>query len=419
MKFEKPINENYCATVVKIKKIVPLEGCDNVVGTPVFGYQAIISKDHKEGDIGIIFPAETQLSDEYCYENNLYRHDDKNKTLGVKGYIEDNRRIKAVRFRGHRSDALFMPLESLKYLKIKIEDFNVGDEFDILNDHEICKKYVVQRRVGRQNHQAQAKKFSRVDTKHIPEHLDSDNYFKFSESVNPDTEVIVTQKLHGTSIRIANTIVKRKLGLRDHLGQLVGAKVQQYEHDYVFGSRKVIKDVNNPDQNHYYEVDIWTQEGKKLEGLLPQNYIVYGEVIGWTENMAAIQQGYSYQIPPGTCELYVYRVAIVNEDGIMTDLSWDHVKEFCFKTGLKHVPEMWRGKHKDFVVESYLDRRFNETWKNCLPLEGENTVDEGVCVRVDRLTPYILKAKSPKFLQYESKMLDQEVVDLEAEGSEV
>lgn len=419
MKFEKPINENYCATVVRLKKIVPLENCDNVVGTPIFGYQAIISNNHKEGDIGIVFPGETQLSEEFCKKNNLYRHAELNEDPDKKGYLEDNRRIKAVKFRGHRSDALFMSLDSLDYLDIDVFELKEGDEFDIIDDHEICKKYVVARRVGRQNHQAQAKRFSRVDTKHIPEHLDSDNYFKFSDSVKPTEQVIVTQKLHGTSIRIANTIVKRKVNIAERIARLFGATIQEYEHDYVFGSRKVIKDVNNPNQNHYYEVDLWTQEGKKLEGILPKNYIVYGEVIGWVGPGSSIQKGYTYQIADGACELYVYRIAIVNEDGIMTDLSWDQVKEFCFKSGLKHVPELWRGTHGEFDVDKWLDIRFNDMFRHALPLDDKDKVDEGVCIRVEHIVPYILKAKSPKFLQHESKMLDEQAVDLEAEGSEV
>lgn len=415
MRFDKPENENYCATVIKLSTILPLDNCDNVVGTPIFGYQAIIGKDQQVGDMGIVFPAETQLSEEFCYENNLYRHSELNRDKEKKGYIEDNRRIKAVKFRGHPSNALFMPLSSLEYLKIKLEDLNPGDEFDKIDDHEICKKYVIQRFV-RANHQAQAKKFSRVDTKHIPEHLDSDNYFKFVDSVGIDTEIIVTQKLHGTSIRVGNTYVKRKPTIVDRAAKLFGAKIVDMEFDYVFGSRKVIKDVNNPDQNHYYDVDIWTEEGKKLEGILPENYLVYGELIGYTRTGAAIQKDYTYSLPEGVCQLYVYRVAIVNQQGIVTDLSWDHVVEFCTNSGLRHVPELWRGAHKDFNVNNYLDTRFNDTNKNALPL-GNNLVDEGVCIRVDRIVPYILKAKSPIFFEHESTMLDTGEVDLETEGS--
>jgi hypothetical protein len=88
----------------------PLEDCDNVVGTPIFGFQAIVGKDSKPGDLGIVFPAESQLSEEYCRVNNLFRHGDLNDDESAKGYLEDNRRVKAMKFRGHRSDCLFMPL---------------------------------------------------------------------------------------------------------------------------------------------------------------------------------------------------------------------------------------------------------------------------------------------------------------------
>ncbi len=119
MKINKPTNPNYCATVVTIKNKLDLAGCDNVVGTTIFGYQAIISKQTEVGTPGIIFPAETQLSDTYCTENNMYRHAENNRDKIVKGYIEDSRRVRAIKFRGHVSNALFMPLSSLSYLGIK------------------------------------------------------------------------------------------------------------------------------------------------------------------------------------------------------------------------------------------------------------------------------------------------------------
>jgi len=113
MKVNKPLNPNYCATVVAIKNKLDLAGCDNVVGTTMFGYQAIISKHIEIGTLGIVFPAETQLSEAYCAENNMYRHAENNRDKTAKGYIEDSRRVRAIKFRGHVSNALFMPLNSL------------------------------------------------------------------------------------------------------------------------------------------------------------------------------------------------------------------------------------------------------------------------------------------------------------------
>jgi hypothetical protein len=74
MKLNTPENKNYAATIVTIKEIHPLEGSDNIVGTTLFGSQAIVGKDTQVGDVGIFFPAETQLSQEFAYENNLHDH---------------------------------------------------------------------------------------------------------------------------------------------------------------------------------------------------------------------------------------------------------------------------------------------------------------------------------------------------------
>lgn len=416
MKLQTPKNPGYAATVVKIKNIIPLENCDNVVASTIFGFQVIIGKNTQIGAMGVIFPAETQLSEEYCSENNLYRHQEKNKKNDAKGYIEDNRRIRAIKFRGHRSDALFMPLDSLQCFGVNPSNFKEGDEFDELNGKEVCKKFVLRVPCSKNNRQPKAKIFSRVDTKFIPEHFYTDNYFKNDRNISPEAEIIVTQKIHGTSIRIANTIVKRKKTLRDHVVRLFGVKTLEHEFDMVFGSRKVIKDVNNPNQNHYYSEDIWSKEGKKFEGLVPENYILYAEIVGYTEAGVPIQSGYTYNYPVGTCGVYIYRVAFVNNSGLVVDLTWEQVKEFCHERGLKYVPELWKGKHKDFVASEYLDKRLKDIFPSALPLDPK-TVDEGICIRVDRLTPYILKAKSPIFYEHETKLLDKNIQDLESQES--
>lgn len=422
MKLEEPVNKNYAAVVVQIKAINVLENCDNVVGVSVLGHQAIVSKNTKVGDIGIVFPAETQLSDSYAKANNLYRHSELNADPDQKGYLEDNRRVKAMKFRGHRSSALFMPLESLAFTGVDFTTLKVGDVFDKLGDQEICKKYQVkipQSRVEKNK----APKERRVDEKFLPQHYDTDNYFRNADALPEDADLVITAKLHGTSIRIANTLVKRKLNWLERLAKRFGVKVQETHYDYVYGSRRVIKDPNDPDQNHFYKEDIWTKEGARLEGLLPEGFIVYGELIGWVDNDTPIQPSYTYGVPQGVSDLYVYRVAYVNPQGRIVDLAWDQVKEFCKDIGVKHVPELgkMKAKHFKYYFEDYLDDRFNDRgFKECPPLDA-GLVDEGVCVRVDGLAPYILKAKSPLFFEHETKQLTEaaktgEVTDTEELG---
>lgn len=421
MKLLPPENANYAAVVVSIKNIVELSGCDNVVGTPLLGFQAIISKDTPVDTLGIVFTAETQLSEEYARVNNLHRHGNLNADEGAKGYLEDNRRVKAMKFRGHRSDALFMPLTSLCYIKnLNIDDFKEGDTFDRIGDNEVCKKFTVKRKAGEARLVKNKEKFVRVDKKFLPEHYDTDNYFRNSHIIPETRDVTVTQKLHGTSIRIANTYVARKLTLLDRIAKRLGVAVKETELDYVFGSRKVVKDINNPNQNHFYSTDIWTEEGRKLEGVVPENFILYGELIGWTAEGSPIQRDYTYNVPAGTCDLYIYRVAFINGIGLLTDLSFDQMVEFCRDRGLRTVPLLWQGKYADFQVENFIDKRFqDEGYAGVVPLDKASPIDEGVCIRAEGLAPYILKAKSPEFLAHETKMLDAEAEDLEAEGSEV
>lgn len=418
MKLEAPENANYAAVVVKVTAIVELDNCDNVVATPLLGFQAIVGKGTQVGDLGVVFTAETQLSEEFARLNNLHRHGNLNADESAKGYLEDNRRVKALKFRGHRSDALFMPLSALAYTGVNVAGLAPGDTFDKLGSHEVCRKYVVKRKTpGTRAAAATAKVFRRVDEKMLPEHYDTANWFKNADTVKPRTRVTVTQKLHGTSVRIGNTIVARKLTWLERIAARLGVKVQRTEFAMVYGSRTVIKDVNNPYQNHFYGTDLWSEQGKKLDGLVPENFLVYGELVGWTEGGSPIQKNYTYQVPQGTCELYVYRVAIVNGQSRLTDLSWEQVKEFCAGLGLKHVPELWQGPVEEFVPEQWLDRKFYAEMGAGVPLAKESPCDEGVVVRIEGLAPVSYKAKSPGFLRHETKMLDAEVADMEEEAS--
>lgn len=425
MKFETPQNGNYVATVVQIKNTFPLEKLDNLVGASIFGYDVLIGKDTEK--LGVFFQAETQLSDEFCYNNNLYRHGNLNKIPDAKGYFEDNRRIRAIKFLGNKSSGFFIPLASLEYTGIDISQLREGDEFDILNGKEICRKYMVASKTQKEQKTVD-RGFIRADKRFMPEHIDTENFFKNYERVEPMTRVIVTQKIHGTSIRIGNTMVNRKPNFVERIAAFFGAKIAKTEYAYLYGSRKVIKDANNPNQNHYYDTDIWTSEGKKLDGILPENYLLYGELIGWTPDGKEIQRNYSYNVPIGECQLYVYRIAIVNERGLTTDLSWQQVKEFCSKNGLKYTPELMETTafelwEDDFaMLKTLLDVRFFDGFdgmKNALWLgENKELVDEGVCIRVEGLTPMIFKAKSPKFLEHETKLLDSGEEDLESSQSQ-
>lgn len=431
MRLEKAENENYAAVVVVPRALVPLDGLDNLVAVPALGYQALVSKDTVPGEKYVLLPTESQLSLEYASYNNLHRHGDLNRDETATGYLEDNRRVRAIKLRGHQSNALLMPLSSLLVFakQSELDTLNEGDTFDKINGHEVCRKYVIrQPRTNAAVDRNAVKKFRRVDVKFLPEHYDTENYWRNAQHIPTDADVVVTQKLHGTSIRIGHTIVKRRLKWYEKFAQRLGVQVAETEFDHVYGSRKVIKDPNDPYQNHYYGSDLWSDFGKTLDDVIPKNFIVYGELIGWSPDGAPLQKGYTYDVPRGSAALYIYRVAVVTHGGMLVDLPWDQVKHFAADRGLRTVPELWRGKHADFDANSWMDFRYSDFVGKAgvnfidqpVPLSDPKTVDEGVCVRTDvGRAPYILKAKSPIFLNYETKMLDDGVVDLESVASEV
>jgi hypothetical protein len=422
MRFHPPLNRNYAAQIVRIPAVVDLPGLDKLVGVPVLGHQALTTRGPAVGDLMVAFTAETQLSEGFARENDLYRDSSLNKTEAT-GYLKRNRRVRALKLRGNVSNALLMPLSSLEYaLGADWVNLQEGDTFDALNGSPVCNKYEIPTKLPSQPAGKIVKAFKRVTDKQFPMHLDTDNYWRSKHLLQPGREVIVTQKVHGTSVRVGRVPVLRKQKWREKLLKRFGVPIPESEYAAVFGSRKVIKDPGNPNQNHYYDTDgddLWTYHGKKVAHVIPEGAIVYGEILGFTPHGQPIQKDYTYHLPMGDAELRVYRVATVNAQGFLSDLAWDGVKEFCRARGLKWVPELDRVRAD--AVETFLESFLNERladfgdWVD-LPLivSDHRTVDEGVCLRQEGLVPVILKAKSDQFLAHETALLDKGEANTEA-----
>lgn len=425
---------NYCATIVQVSNLQKLENLDNLLGFPIFNYQALVSKDTKEGDIGVLFVAGSQLSGDFVHKNNLYRKSEFNADVSQTGYIEEKRRVKALKLRGNYSTALFMPLSSLDYLGY---DFKVGDTFTHVNGHEVCKKYlIIEQKKSTPGEKKQRKvKKTTVEPKLFPEHIDTSHYARNKHLFQYDEVVIVTSKLHGTSARFCHQKV-RKLSLLEKLNNRIFFKNQRinnfkydlltkidnftrrfypakYSWQTIAGSRTVIKD--NYAQSGYYTHDVWNDNLLKIQHLIPKNWVIYGEIVGWA-GQKPIQKNYTYSIPQEDNQFFVYRIAIINDDGIQVDLSWDAIVDFCVKTGMKAVPELWRGYHKDFEVDKFMDKRYSDMGYDSPELDpGFN--DEGVIVRKEGMMPLLLKAKCQSFLAHEEKLLDKGEVDIETQES--
>jgi len=439
MKLKKPKNSNYAATVVQISTLVPLENCDNVQAAIIFGNQVIVSKDTKIGDIGLFFPLECQLSKEYLSSNNLYRKSELNSNPDKKGYFEENGRIKAVRFRGHKSEGLFMPIDSLRFTFGSIgavtinysEYLSLGNDFDEFNNIEICRKYVVKHSrtpgLGNNKKNKNLKKYeSRLVDGQFKFHEDTSQLGKNLHKIEADSIIAISYKIHGTSGISSKILCKKKLTWYERLLKFIGVNIVDKTYDYIYSSRKVIKnEFLNPSPNHFYNEDIWGAAHNKVKGFLQDGMTFYYEIAGYLSNGGLIQKDYDYGQKPGEFEVYIYRITYTNPEGKVYEFSTLQIQDFCKRNGLKSVPLLYYGYAGEFSDER-LGRdkwlsKFHETIKSIYNdkecyMCSTKVPEEGVVIRIEGLEFEAYKQKSYSFLERETKLLDKGESDIESEN---
>jgi len=451
MKIKEPKNSNYCATVIKITTLKPLENADRVQGAIIFGNQVIVSLDTKIGDIGLYFPLETQLSHEYCHANNLYRHKELNSDENEVGYFEDNKRVKCMKFRGNKSEGIFMPIDSLMSLGVNPVDLKIGDEFDELATIPICNKYVLQysRIPGAPGSKKDKKKAKGYESKLVDNqfrfHQDTSMLYKNLFKIKPDSLISITYKLHGTSGISSRILCKKKLSRRARFLKWIGVDIVDTHYDYIISSRKVIKneELLSPNAIHYYKEDIWTIAHNDLKEFIQDGMTLYYEIVGSLPGGGAIQKSYDYGYPINNKNygIYIYRITYTNISGKVFEFSAKQVQDWCHFNGLNAVPQLFYGYAKDFVdnfelITNYPDtsgkltckvdkefissdflerikKEYNE--KDCYMC---NTIvpEEGCVIRIEKEDFEAYKAKSNKFYERETKELDKGTFNIEEEN---
>jgi hypothetical protein len=420
-------NKNYCATVIAIQNVIPLENCDNVVHTSIMGNLVVVSKDIKIGELGLFFPVECQLSKEYLSANNLYRNQLMNIDTTQKGYFEDNGRIRCVKFRGHNSEGLFMPLTSLDFITEKYPEINT--EFNSINGVEICKKYIIRidkTSCTKKDRNKNMKKYkSKLIDNQFRFHLDTSVLYKNLDEITPDSLISITYKIHGTSIISSYILCKKPLKWYEKILKKIGVNVVDTHYDYIWSSRKVIKNSElNPNAEHYYEEDIWGIAHKELKPFLQKGMTIYAEIAGYLPTGSYIQSQYDYGCLTGQHKVFVYRITQTNVDGKVIEFSAKQVQEWCKLNGLLPVPELFYGYAKDLFNDERLTlnnwrkkfleeikSKYNE--KDCY-LCTNILPEEGCVVRLDNKFNYeAFKQKSTRFFEGETKMLDKGIIDIE------
>lgn len=394
---------SYCGYITNLMNVREHGNADNLVLATCFENTVCVAKDkYFEGQLGVYFPVDGQLSMEFCEKNGLLAvYDEFGKNISG-GYLDPAKRnVRAIKLRGEQSDGLFLPIECLSYTGAKMDDLTPGTPITVLNGHEICKKYIPRGKNkgnGVKHHAGQKLKrknmaptfFEHKDTEQLVYHL---NEFK------PGDYIEITRKLHGTSGRTAfvqsfdghsyttNNIFHKFLGKI-----LPAAKAQKFaekhctpvfDYDIVTGTRRTILD--SFDGGFYGSNEFRKQYHDFFKGKLWKGETIYYEIVGFTHDGTPImstcsneklkdkafvkQYGkvttFSYGCDPkgvavaGVADpsnpdtafsaskpqndIYVYRMTMTNEDGQVVEYTPDFMRYRCMYMGVKTVPVHWAG----------------------------------------------------------------------------
>ena len=236
------MKEEYCAKIVRIGEMKPIEGSDFLVQTMVDGFSIVVQKGaFTVGEPVIYCMNETELNKDFLAANNQFElglaelNANAETVLKLKeegkideakklvGFFNKHGRVKLIKLRGCPSYGCIYKQESLARWKKKLanenlEDYFTVDEngiehpfsFDTVDGVLFAKAYVPRIHVTRSMSKLEKrrdkgiKRFKRLIEGEFALHYDTSqlqsNIWRFA----PSTKVTISVKMHGTSVIVAN-----------------------------------------------------------------------------------------------------------------------------------------------------------------------------------------------------------------------
>lgn len=266
------MKKEYCAKIVRIGAMHPIEGADRLVQTFVDGNSIVVPKGlYQQGEAVVYCSNETQINRNFLAANNQFalsaRQLNANhrevEALLAEGREEEARRhvgffgkqgrVKLIRLRGCPSYGCIFKSEQLarwnsKVQNINLEEYLVEDEngyehpyrFDTVDGRLFVQAYLP--RTGKRQRRGISSKFNRRLLRFdrlIPGqfvyHYETDTLNGNMWRFKPDTMVTISLKMHGTSVCLANVLtkvpVKLSIAARIHNRRLADRR-------YAVGSRQ-------------------------------------------------------------------------------------------------------------------------------------------------------------------------------------
>ena len=347
---------------VKILKVIgkeAIENADNIERLKVLGYHTIVKKsdNYKIGDLVAYIPEESLIPQWILEEQGLW---DSNRGKGRLAGKNGNR-LKIVKLRGAISQGLVLPVnnneleifnpESGMFYSLKVElGQNVKDELSI-------KKY-----------EPPIPANLKGEVTYIGGRLskfDLENIKNFPDLIPEGTEVVFTEKLHGTQCNMG--ILP---GIENN--ELFGEKSEYYVTSKgLGGDRKVVFKNNKVNETNLY-VKMIQSNISKLD-MIRNHYgnsdiNITGEVYGKHFDGSGIQNlTYGAETPK-------FKIFSVRVDSKV--LTYEEKKEFAAKFGFELVPLLYKGPFSMKILDEYTKG------KSVIP--NSDNIREGVVIETTK-----------------------------------
>lgn len=405
---------SYSVYVTRVKNIRPAENADKLNLCEVFGNTTVVDKSVNENDLYVYFPVDGQISEEFGKVNDLFRRKDENGNP-CGGFIDPvKRNIMAIRLRGNKSDGLILPLSSLESFG-DISQLKEGDIVSTFNGYEIACKYI-----PRTNHRSSSvdnggkiqKKKIKINLPYFAEHIDTPQLVYNMDMFKPGDLICLTEKVHGTSSRNANTLqISYKKNLFHKIFNLKGKKVEEYK--YVVGTRRTV--LKSATGGYYGTNEFRLEWANRFKDKLMPGESVFGEIAGFiapgqpimakgdnkkTKDKNFIKTfgdttvfSYGCNEEMGNSRYFIYRMTYTTPEGFVFEYPWDLVKLRAEQMGFEVVPELDRFIYT--TKEDFLARI--EEWMDIPSTIDSSHIIEGVVVRALNAPNSFRVAKNKSF----------------------
>lgn len=392
------MSHEYCASVIRVGELEPIEGSDFLVQTKIAGFNVVVRKDEvKTGDIMFYAANETMLDPDFVGANNLFDRscytmnansaevdellEKKEFALstgdntaagcidaeikGKLGFFNKYGRVKLIRLRKCPSYGFLFSVDAMAKYCPEIKDVDLESlidnpsgiyDFDTVNGKLFIKVYMLPEKephhtgTGMTKKEKKLLRYNRIIPGEFKFHYDTQQLNKNMYAIKPTDVVTITNKIHGSSLIIGNILTnyiwysKTGINVIDNALNWVYSKIpeklksKKKVYDVIYSSRTVIKNkyINNRGTG-YYDVDIWSHWYNILKDYIPEGIMLYGEIFGYTgKNGKFIQTPYDYGCAVNENKVMFYRVVQDMPDGTKKEYNVSEVYDFTMDLINKH-----------------------------------------------------------------------------------